>query len=90
MATIHVIKGGKTSDESPTLPAPNETLVEYLTEALEKAKSGEIQAASLAFVNYDESITTCFDNGPLVGRFLLLGATDYLHHRLKVFIGDSD
>lgn len=89
MATIHVIKGGKTSDESPTLPAPNESLIKYLTEALEEAKTGEIQAGAMAFVKANESVTTCFDNGT-IGRFTVLGATDYLHFRLKLFIEKSD
>lgn len=70
----------------PDAPQINETIVQYLKNALELAEKGELTDLAMAFRLTDKTHTTCFE-GP--NQFSSLGALEYLAHRLKVVIHES-
>ena len=51
MSNVVLINGAATMDPS----APNEAVVEFLEDMLERARSGEVQGVSGAYVNADDS-----------------------------------
>lgn len=63
------LRGGQVLDAAP----PNEKLVQFLEEALEKARSGEAQGMAIALVHRDYT-TTCCVTGAVTRS--LLGAVE--------------
>lgn len=74
-----------------TFPSPDATtrvdpeIVESLEMALKLAKEGKINNLAIAFRESNEDITTCYHG---INRFAMLGAVEYLAHRIKNLIGD--
>jgi len=74
-----------------TFPAPDATskvdpeIVETLELALQLAKDGKMSDLAIAFRDYDKETTTCYHG---LNRFAVLGAVEYLAHRIKNLIGD--
>lgn len=64
-------------DPLPDNREPQQQLVAYLREVLEKAESGEIQGVALVHLDYDR--TANWAVAGLIGGYTLLGAATALH-----------
>jgi hypothetical protein len=71
--------------DKPSVIDPD--IIEVLEEALELAKAGSITDLAIAFKHSDKQTTTCFHGN---NRFAMLGAVEYLAHRMKCMIHEDD
>ena len=65
---------------------PNQDVVDMLKEILARAEAGDIRALAYAAVTHDDVAVTSFTDG--LNRFMLLGALDYVKHRINTSIED--
>lgn len=69
MSNVKALYGGPTGE-----PEPNDFAIAALTEALERAKAGEVIGVVVAFLHHDG--LSSWRTGGMVGGYSLLGALE--------------